>query len=309
MLALTLAVQFQNTFTVPSVMLQSTLAPNDLPSGLATLALFLLGWSPLLWSAAPVLLKPEAYLSRGFGTRNIQKQATASRTFDPATVHTIARSVSTSVRYFVSSFTTPPLWGAFAGIILGTLPIVRDAFIHSSAPIVNLFPAFGAAGGTISWFWFTLIDAASLVGSAAIGLQAIVLAGSLARSFLREKHAGRSIVHAVRPTLRELRALVPICLARLLVTPTVMLALLHLAFKLGWLQSSGIQVLLYTLMVMSATPPAQNLVLIAQVASDTTAEEERTLPERLARMILLTYVVSAVPLALWSAYFASLLVY
>lgn len=279
---------YANTFTVPSVMLQSTCSsPAELSTCLATVALFLVGWSPALWSAGVAVLEPNAW--RSSHHHKIEKA--------DMSLHT---RILNAIHCAVSDFTTPPLWGAFAGIFLGCFPGTRDGFLppaSAGSDLEGKSGVLGAAAQLLSWSFRNVVDAASLVGSSAVGLQAIVLSGSLANSFLREGNGLRSAL----PTSRELKALVPILFARMLVTPALSLAAVWALHSSGFgVLAPGTREMTYTVLVISGCPPAQNLSLISQITPSASL-----LAPRVARLIFTSYVACALPMAAWIALFRS----
>lgn len=189
------------------------------------------------------------------------------------------------LRWVVSNFTSPPLWGAVIGIVAGLTPGIKRAFSYTTL-------ARGGLEGVASEGLRLVADTATLVGGAALGLQALVLSGSLARSFFIESSGG---IGKSLPTRREWRAIAPVFIARNLISPAIVCAGMLVLHGFGFSVFAN-RAAASTVLAMSAMPPAQNLVLLANVSPNS-----REIAPMLARLTLQLYLLSAPFAAAWVA--------
>jgi predicted permease len=327
---------FGNTFTLPIVFLVEVLgaAFGDRVAGYV--ALYLIGWSPTLWTVGYVLITGAAG-----PTGNESSEASDSGKKE---------SASERFAFIAKEVCNPPMIGICLGVLIGCTPL-RHVLIGGtpgSIALSNLplevsacFAAFRCA-----------FELAALVGGAALPVQTLILASSFAKkkSFAEPKSSdettiddekrlsGASLVEnanqkslpmasetfGVRFTrsasgafvgasrkiavaLRAALALDDVADARaLLVASSVRFFFLPLVGVIGclalkaanspWYPSDPVVAMVG--LTMSAMPPAQNMVLLTNLS-----ERTRSLAPRVGGLLVRMYVLAVAPCTLWLTVF------
>ncbi|GLJ46822.1 hypothetical protein SUGI_0987700 [Cryptomeria japonica] len=282
------ACAFGNTVTLPLVILSGILSPKDASMANAFVALVMIGWSPFLWS----------YGYQMFNT------AFAENT--PSYVDTKISFLQICTIWF-KRITNPPLYGALLGILIGGTPLAHFFF-----PIKGTLPGiFRKVDGSFTALYMgcsgllqTIWEAASLLGSASVAVQSIVLACSLAPSIplfskkknsytdeLDENSSNEESTSDSRLVL-DTQVFWVITFIRLMAMPLVGLLLVKILHRAHLLPSNPICIL--TILVLSAMPTAQNLIVLLQLRSTT-----KPLAGALADLLVRQYALSLVSVPLW----------
>eukprot|EP00850_Spirogloea_muscicola_P014387 SM000103S09479 [mRNA] locus=s103:177162:180399:- [translate_table: standard] len=328
----TAACAFGNSLTLPLVYLTGVLTDVEADRAAGYLALFMVGWSPALWSVGYRIIT-----GGGAGEDEDLVEEGGELTF---------LSPWQSVVAWLSRVMNPPLYGVLIGMLIGGTPL---SHLFVAAP----HDKNGTAGESLTsgvlallfrstaGIFRPVLEAVTVLGSATLAVQTIVLASSLAASVplelrlprslkapafrmlkqLRwhtskgdggiiqeafEPLKGRSMEEArlgganSKPPLLDSKSLIVITVVRLVAMPIVGL-LMTLALRQGKFIPAD-PVCSLVLLVEATMPSAQNLVLLSQLRAST-----RPLAGVLANLMLRQYVLSVVPITLWMTLFVSLL--
>ncbi|CAK9265968.1 unnamed protein product [Sphagnum jensenii] len=306
---ITAACAFGNSLTLPLVFMTGVLAADELNQAAGYLALFMVGWTPALWTVGyRIIASGDADEdSRGNATRQGLSWLTVADWFE--------------------SIMNPPLYGVLVGVLVGgtplsqfCLPVVAESAVGVEATTGAVMMLRSVAAGILR----PIFDAATLLGTATMAVQTVVLASSLAASMPSLKAKGSSssnktsttsgvvgnpLKDALRTTdasagarpepLLDRRAFWIISSVRLIAMPVV-----------GIIMTTALQcarvlpvdpIFNLTVLAEAAMPSAQNLVLLSQLRAST-----QPLAGMLANLLLSQYALSVVPITLWMAVFLTL---
>ena len=318
---------FGNTFTLPIVFLVEVLgaAFGDRVAGYV--ALYLIGWSPALWTV---------------GYSLITGAAGAETTDDAAAKK---KSVWERALFIAKETFNPPMIGICLGVLIGSTPL-RHVLISGDTPGSIAASQLPLEVGACFAAARCAFELAELVGSAALPTQTLILASSFARAKKDDDSAddasiestGSDDVDAVngigRPTVAETfgvrftrtassavagasRKFVAAARAAfavdhaadvraLLVASSVRFFLLPLVGVLGclalraanspWYPSDPVVAMVG--LTMSSMPPAQNVVLLTNLT-----ERTRHLAPRVGGLLVRMYALAVVPCTVWLTVF------
>lgn len=294
---ITAACAFGNTVTLPLVFLNGVLPREDYSSAAGYLALYVVGWSPCLWTLGYKIITSS------------DKSSSKNPTDNMSMVHITDR---------IRRIFNPPLLGILAGILVGGTPLSHFFLPAEKKLVVTFNKNFGG----ILYFLYSstesilqpIIEAATLLGSATVPLQVTVLASTLATSIVRTGY--RSDHASLRDSCaKDLESegndfssgkqqsislngdvFWVITFIRLLVMPLICFILMSLLQRRRWIPADPICT--FTLLVLAAMPTAQNLVVLAQLHANT-----RPLAEVIANLLLGQYSVALVSLTIWVTIF------
>jgi len=287
---------FGNAGVVPLIfcdsLFRNAASTNDnLAMSTGFVSMFLVGWSPFFWSfGRSVLLGSSEAANRGNGKSSI---------------------VSTrkeELLSFAKTLLPPPVMGVLIGMVVATIPILRRLFVgsSSSSSTVTVTPALLGV----------VFDTAQNFGKAASPLSLLVLVSSLAlgagfgakhRSpspppppISRRTRTSDSI--ATTTTIPFWKRWAIVSLSRSIVSPMLMLGLLTAASSSkGFLTLGGTSLigtsaeqpmLWFVCLLESCMPPAQNQVMMLQVANKMTQANE------MATFLFSVYATSMIPLTI-----------
>lgn len=314
---------FGNTFTLPIVFLVEVLgaAFGDRVAGYV--ALYLIGWSPALWTAGYVLITGAA-----------GADATRPRKSARETVAFIAKEVC-----------NPPMIGICLGVLIGCTPL-RHVLIGNTTGSIDLTSGIPLELGVAFAAARCAFELAALVGGAALPVQTLILASSFVKPKPGEakdttdenatrpmmdaydddvsKRAEVSETFGVRFTRTASGAVAGVSkkfvaaaraafavddaadVRALLVASSVRFLLLPLVGVLGslalraanspWYPSDPVVAMVG--LTMSAMPPAQNMVLLTNLN-----ERTRHLAPRVGGLLVRMYVLAVVPCTVWLTVF------
>ncbi len=333
------ACSFGNTFTLPLVFLTEVLGRARADETAGYIALYLIGWTPVLWTVGFLLIAGPvavAGLSKD-GEKDALRDAFLTTR---ATMGRIGKELL-----------NPPLLGIIAGVLIGATPL-KEVFIG------NFSSATAEFSGVVTFVFVilrSLFELAASVGAAALPGQMLVLASSLVKitpedvekriarakkaketkekvPFDEEEYeetAKRNVAQAAldvfvgacaliartfgsirsgfaylfRLNVPDAKALTAACIVRFIALPAACLfGLLFLrALNSPWFPSDRSAALV--LLTMSCMPAAQNLVLLTQLR-----EATRPLAPRLAALMLRQYVFAIIPVTFWLTAFTDAVV-
>lgn len=314
---------FGNTFTLPIVFLVEVLgaAFGDRVAGYV--ALYLIGWSPALWTAGYVLITGAA-------------GADATRP---------KKSARETVAFIAKEVCNPPMIGICLGVLIGCTPL-RHVLIGNTTGSIDLTSGIPLELGVAFAAARCAFELAALVGGAALPVQTLILASSFVKPKPGEakdttdenatrpmmdaydddvsKRAEVSETFGVRFTRTASGAVAGVSkkfvaaaraafavddaadVRALLVASSVRFLLLPLVGVLGslalraanspWYPSDPVVAMVG--LTMSAMPPAQNMVLLTNLN-----ERTRHLAPRVGGLLVRMYVLAVVPCTVWLTVF------
>jgi predicted permease len=179
--------------------------------------------------------------------------------------------IVTKVANLVKSVLSPSVIGSLLGIILGSSSILRDLFL---VPGAHLAPVFGS----LKTFGVAYLPAAILV-----------LAGSLVKKDTGNTNEGDSST-SVHP-----KTVIALCFSRFILSPAIALTsvrLLSFAKLMPVDNARTIAIVTFTLLMEGCMPPAQNSVIMLQLA------REKGRAAKMAKLLTVMYALSAIPVTL-----------
>jgi predicted permease len=256
-----LCVTFQNCGPLPLVFADALFSGSLLSDVTACISFYLLAWSPIFWSVGRMIL----------GTYG---ESDASVSLPKRMVKEIQK------------FLSPPVVGALLGLVIGSVPFLRQAFFGGWAS-----PLFGAL---------------KTLGMAYLPSALLVLAGSL---FVKKPPALTNGVEEMTTsplngdpartssTGPSLKAIVAIMLTRFGIVPLVALTSVRVYDYFGLLGVGRTKaVVSFCLLMQGCMPPAQNSVLLYSLAG----LKERA--SAMAKILALMYSLSVIPVTILLTY-------
>jgi len=306
------ACTFGNSFTLPFVFFLSLLPPVLADRAVAYSGLFLLAWSPCLWSVG------YAFIERGFAkslSSSSEKEAKNSAHVDERIQKRVWSTGTTTtggvMRVLRQAF-NPPIVATVFGLAVGCLPIGKHLItaLKGGAGAQN-FPL------ELSLAWAALKSAYEVVELLAVGtlaMRTLVLASSLlqqvggsgALSTSKQQPQGsflKTAWKAITPSEpTEARALAVLAAVRFLLLPLCSLAVFQLVSSLDLVPAPLARdpIFLFVIAVQSVMPSAQNIIIMLQLTDST-----RPAAPAFAKMLLKLYAYAILPVTLWVTAFAS----
>jgi len=289
---------FGNGGVVPLIfcdsLFRNTGGDNDnLALSTGFVSMFLVGWSPFFWS---------------FGRSVLMGRTTAAAAVEPTKGNTSRPSSRREdLLSFAKTLLPPPVLGVLIGILIATIPTLRKLFLSSPS---SSSPAKPAVLGVV-------FDTAQNFGKAASPLSLLVLVSSLAlgAGFGKEGQPPSDAAAAAAASTADDGDGIPfwkrwalVSFSRFVVSPALMLGLLRAAStplpgftggkssggggrRGGWIGSSTDQPMLWFVCLLeSCMPPAQNQVMMLQVANKMRQANE------MATFLFSVYATSMIPL-------------
>lgn len=331
---------FGNTFTLPLVFLAEVLGASYADKVAGFIALYLIGWSPALWTVGYQLLA---------GGNGGTSSASNSDSDADSDASSSLASFWATTKYLVKETVNPPLIGIFLGVLIGVSPLRHYLLggASAAAAAAALPPDLGLVANAAR----ATFELAVLLGGATLPVQTLVLASSFVkiptaeeaeaaeaaklakaaaaavevsrgatatagggaawfstrRAAIVAEGAAKSVRGAVAAAAKlfamdesDVRALVVASALRFVVLP---LGGVLCALALRAANSPWYPndpVVAVVVMTMAAMPPAQNLVLLTNLR-----EETRPLAPRLAGLLLRMYVIAILPTTVWLTVFTA----
>jgi predicted permease len=236
--------------------------PELLAQSYAQVSLFLVGWSPFFWS---------------FGRQVLIKEDDTGAT----TTIGLMKRLAGLKRLF-----PPPVIGVMAGLAVAVSPlrplILSSALSENTAPLGVVYNSF------------------QNLGRAANPLALLVLTSSLALGASTKKPEAAAAVTAADAKAgidtaprNPLKRWACVSIARFVMSPLLMLGLLRGMAKVGMVRAASLDPMLwFILLLQSSMPPAQNSVLMLQVA------EKGDEASRMARFLFSLYATAMLPVVI-----------
>eukprot|EP00534_Pseudo-nitzschia_fraudulenta_P006963 CAMPEP_0201187004 /NCGR_PEP_ID=MMETSP0851-20130426/132618_1 /ASSEMBLY_ACC=CAM_ASM_000631 /TAXON_ID=183588 /ORGANISM="Pseudo-nitzschia fraudulenta, Strain WWA7" /LENGTH=485 /DNA_ID=CAMNT_0047472411 /DNA_START=21 /DNA_END=1478 /DNA_ORIENTATION=- len=295
---------FGNAGVVPLIFCDSlfratSLSSDNLALSTGFVSMFLVGWSPFFWSFGRSVLLDSSSSSGGGGgveSKNRRKRIGA------ATTTTRKEEIFDSIKIMLP----PPVLGVLVGIVVATIPILRTLFVGGT----GVGELSSTTATTTPALLGVVFDTAQNFGKAASPLSLLVLVSSLALgagfgnkglpSAPPAKKTGRGRDSTTTISFPKRWGIVS--LSRFIVSPLLMLGLLKAASSprvfLGALgEDKGLigtsleqPMLWFVCLLESCMPPAQNQVMMLQVANEMKQANE------MATFLFSVYATSMIPL-------------
>eukprot|EP00891_Asterochloris_glomerata_P008288 jgi/Astpho2/8288/fgenesh1_pg.00122_%23_53_t len=318
---------FGNSLTLPLVFLMSLLPGHAVDRATGYIALFMIGWSPMLWSfgyqmmggAMPSMSKSagKAYAGHGKGRVNRLENFRLRPTEDPQQ-SSLERQAAGQAReswlvtackrahQFALKVLNPPLLGVLAGVVVGLSPLGKVLFGPVPASKTSLPWEMQALVGSGR----AAVSMMGTIGGATLASQAIVLGASMFKQDPEEQTVAKQVTSpggGRRHSLDWLKLVIPrdalekrmlatVAVVRLLVLPFLNMLVVTALVRVGALPADPVCQL--ALMVEGAMPSAQNLVLLMQLREST-----QPMAPRMAQLLLRMYALCVIPVTLWMGVF------
>lgn len=230
----------------------------------ACISFYLLGWSPTFWS---------------YGRYLVGTYGGDSDSLDDSLSKNSFERLCDGIKDFgkqVKKVFAPPIIGSTLGIVIGSIPFLRDGMLETDG---ILYPLFGAM---------------DTLGSAYLPSVILVLAGSLVGGSKKGNPTGST----KRPTNASLdiTTLVSILLSRFALAPVASIAVVYVLTRVNLLPPVGTRthaIVSFVMLMEGCMPPAQNSILMLQLEGLTARAGN------MARTVTLIYVLSVLPVTIW----------
>lgn len=285
----TAACAFQNSFTLPAVFLLSLLPGVVADRAVAYLGLYLLAWSPCLWSFGLYLIQ------RGYKLDSIQSQDQQD----------VVESFSWG--QMLKGTLNPPVLAVLCAACIGLTPVGQALFSPGnglSATGVHL--PFELS--IVLYGFQNIYEVIQMLGEGTLSIQTLVLAASLVQPGdappKTQQPAG--LLGTVTSFFKssssiETRAVVVLSFVRFVVAPLSVIVLFKLFSNVAVFRPIlADPILLFVIAVQSVMPSAQNLLIALQLSPQTQGAAPG-----LARLLLKLYALAILPVTLWVTGFAS----
>ncbi|KAA8491501.1 Protein PIN-LIKES 1 [Porphyridium purpureum] len=267
----TVSCAFGNSAALPLLFANNLFAADPVrQAGLVSgISFFLLGWSPLFWSIGYMIMAGEASTKSAGATQLAAPSLNAdARTGIRARIQQLVRHP------MVARVFAPPIVGALSGLLVGSIPVLRRAFLADGAPLGILF------------------ESLSGLGAAYVPCAVLVLAGSLASNVGKKKQDGDVSAGISAEDLKQIAAVsfVRFCLVPLFAVGSLIATRRVLGATLR-------PILQFTILLESVMPAAQNTVLMLQL------ENKPEAASRVATLLLYIYILAVIPISLGISHF------
>lgn len=282
---ITAACSFQNSFTLPAVFLLSLLPAAIADRAVAYLGLYLLAWSPCLWS---------------FGLYLIQRGYRLDSTSNGS------ESASFSWGQMLKGTLNPPVLAVLFAACIGLTPVGQALFSPgASLSMVDSYLPFELS--IVLYGFQNVYEVIQMLGEGTLSIQTLVLAASLVQPGDAPKpQQQRGIIGTIYNFFKssngiETRAVAVLSFVRFVLAPVSAIVLFKLFSNFpifGPILADPI--LLFVIAVQSVMPSAQNLLIALQLSPQTQGAAPG-----LARLLLKLYALAILPVTLWVTGFAS----
>ncbi|ERN05442.1 protein PIN-LIKES 5 isoform X1 [Amborella trichopoda] len=287
------ACAFGNSVSLPLVILAGLLSHVDGGTAAGYVALYNVGGSPLLWSIGYQLFSPERKEVLSLSRPSLQ-------------------SFIQFVWFWIRRILNPPIYGTLIGLVIGATPISYFFYPYKGKflDIHQSCEGFRVLHEGLVLFCQSIMEASSLLGSATATVQTIILAcaiGPLISDFGLRKGAAYETETESGEFNREKGYTIVldkhifwaiICI-RLIGIPFAILFLVKGLLHMGLLPKNTI--LVFTVLVVSAMPTAQNLAVMLQLNPS-----KAPLVETFANLLLYEYALALVSIPIWTTLFTAL---
>ena len=317
--ATTVCCSFGNSGVIPLIFAEALFRHDSyiLQKAYSFVSLYLVGWSPLFWSFGRYSLLGS--ISSSSSSRKID--SSSSDHSSSLTLFSIIGDILSSIK----TLFPPPVIGVLFGLIVSTIPFLRRLFMEDKK-IPSL--SNGNLNTSTKPILGAMYNCFQNLGRAANPLALLVLTSSLALGTTKTPASTISSTNTRTTRLRKrtvntdnddtrkgsggvtlLRRLSCVSIARFIISPLLMTTILYYVYgnitlltsnnknSGGTSSSSNDNVMIwFILMLESCMPPAQNSVLMLQVADKT---EEAS---KLAKFLFSIYTTSMIPIVIISTF-------
>lgn len=274
------ACAFQNSFTLPAVFLLSLLPGAIADRAVAYLGLYLLAWSPCLWSFGLYSIQRGYQRDQGMGQKFSWSQ-------------------------MLKGTMNPPVIAVVLAVCLGLTPIGQSIFSTGSMSTAGIVLPFELS--IVSFGLQNVYEVIEMLGGGTLAIQTLVLAASLLQPAdgAPPKRApgilGEIKSFFKSESLAETRALCVLGIVRFILAPTTAILLFRMLSQMTLFSTVlSDPIFLFVVAVQSVMPSAQNLLIALQLNQVT----QGAAPE-LARLLLKLYALAILPVTVWVTGFAS----
>jgi len=255
---------FGNSGVVPMIFAEALFrnAGGDvLQKAYSQVSLYLIGWSPVFWS-----------FGRNALLGGLVNKSSSDYKEQQLTLMERLESLK--------SLFPPPVLGVFFGLVLSSIPFLRCLVMDCSPEGAKKKAPLGV-----------LFNSCQNLGRAANPLALLVLTSSLALGNSNSKLAAMDDQHHEEIPL--IRRWTCVSIARFAVSPILMISLLKLVHGFGIIGSTTSDPMLWFILILQASmPPAQNSVIMLQVAEKTKEASS------LARFLFVMYATAMIPVVI-----------
>lgn len=274
------ACAFQNSFTLPAVFLLSLLPGPIADRAVAYLGLYLLAWSPCLWSFGLYSIQRGYQRDQGMGQKFSWSQ-------------------------MLKGTMNPPVIAVVLAVCLGLTPIGQSIFSTGSMSTAGFVLPFELS--IVSFGLQNVYEVIEMLGGGTLAIQTLVLAASLLQPAdgAKPKRApgilGEIKSFFKSESLAETRALCVLGIVRFILAPMTAILLFRMLSQMTMFSTVlSDPIFLFVVAVQSVMPSAQNLLIALQLNQVT----QGAAPE-LARLLLKLYALAILPVTVWVTGFAS----
>ncbi|GMH91758.1 hypothetical protein TrVE_jg2860 [Triparma verrucosa] len=239
-------------------------SPALLPQLTAYMTFYLLGTSPMLWSVG------KAIMMNGKGTDEACLVGEAEDCIGPSRITKVLKALRALI-------TPPPVAGALMGVLVASVPPLRALFVGPNAPLNSI------------------VSSIDFLGKAYLPSASLVLAGSFVGEARFKFGKGKKEKVKVKGKVVDglKRRIFAVGCIRFVLLPTVGLTVLRTLCFMGIFPAPLVNPALWFFFATQfMTPPAQNTVIVAQLAGSPAGAT------RIARALFILYVISAVPVSI-----------
>lgn len=254
---------FANSGPLPTILSDALFRGELLSDVAACISFYLLVWSPLFWTLGKIILG-----------LNEKDAVSVNDTGSNKEVGINLSSKFSKVTRQVKALLSPPVIGSLMGIIIGSNSVLRSAFLTPGAPLAPVFGAFRT-------FAVAYLPAAVLV-----------LAGSLVRKDAATSDSGSK---ETRSSSVHPKTIISLIFSRFVLSPLLALTTVRILLGANLLpvdNARTLAVVTFTLLMEGCMPPAQNSVVMLQLA------DEKARAAKMAKLLTVIYALSSIPVTL-----------
>mmetsp|Transcript_10148 Transcript_10148/g.11781 ORF Transcript_10148/g.11781 Transcript_10148/m.11781 type:complete len:438 (+) Transcript_10148:83-1396(+) len=308
--SITTCCTFGNSGVIPLIFAEALFrepsTSQELQKAFSAVSLYLLGWSPLFWSFGRKTLlgnNDDKIATATLSNQNNKattKTTTSKSTTNSSNMNTIAyKNILVKHISSLKSLFPPPVVGVFIGLTISSIPFLQILFMNdddnndsSSTALLNV-----------------VYNSVHNLGKAANPMALLVLTTSLALGIV--KHQDSNKIMTQTKTIPEqnknnkqggdsngvslISKLSCVSVARFFISPLLMMSILNM---LGGLKDDNTinldKMTKFILILESCMPPAQNSVLMLQVAN------KGTEAMKLAKLLFQMYMLAMIPIVIIS---------
>ncbi|CAM9369300.1 unnamed protein product [Pylaiella littoralis] len=284
---LRMCTSFANSGPLPLLFVDSIFGGHPdasiVSSAVAYISFYLLGWSPMFWTAGYTMVagapQPSAPISEA-DAQHFERLSPFRKL-----VVTIQRLKASPTCKRIAS---PPVLGCIAGMFVGLMPIGRTLLLGRTAPLSPVFDAIKGLGSAYLPAAM-LVLAGSLARPSSAPMKAAAAAAAAAQGGDAGQEGEAAPVYKRETTGAFYKKIAAIMASRFLVMPLVAAVMLLTGAKAKLIPYD--KLVWFVLLMEGCMPSAQNSVVILQM------EKQPELASSMAKTLTAVYLLSAVPIA------------